>query len=367
MAQDQDLGARNRVPSGARADAGLHRRSRRRRSRRHARRDGSSRRRAEEDQSAGAGRSRHRPFGGGEFLRPQGLVQEERRRGIQAEPGALPLPEMGAALVRGFPRRAARHRHLPPGQSRISVADGVDREDQDHLPRQDRRHRARLSGHAGRHRFAHHDGQRPLRARLGRRRHRGGSRHARPALFDAAAGSDRRAVQRQAQGRRHRDRSRAHRDADAAQARRGRQIRRIFRSGSRQPHHRRPRHARQYVAGIWRDLRLLPDRRRHHPLSARHRPHGGPHCAGARLCQGAGHVPHQVDAGSDLHRSAQARTVLGRAVARRTEAPAGPRDAQRRQERLRAVHGQGIRQGVRDGQARSGRGQRSSRSATATS
>ena len=36
--------------------------------------------------------------------------------------------------------------------------------------------------------------------------------------------------------------------------------------------HRRPRHARQHVAGIRRDLRLLPDRRRHHPLSARHRP-----------------------------------------------------------------------------------------------
>ena len=33
---------------------------------------------------------------------------------------------MGAALVRGFPRRAARHRHLPSGQSGISVADGLD-------------------------------------------------------------------------------------------------------------------------------------------------------------------------------------------------------------------------------------------------
>ncbi len=87
----------------------------------------------------------------------------------------------------------------------------------------------------------------------------------------------------------------------------------------------------------------------------------------ARLCQGAGHVPHQGDAGSGLHRGAQARTVLGRAVAGRTEAPAGPRHAQRRQERLRAVHGQGIRQGVRDGQARSGRGQEVTRSATATS
>ena len=49
------------------------------------------------------------------------------------------------------------------------------------------------------------------------------------------------------------------------------------------------------------------------------------HRAGARLCQGAGHVPHQDDAGSDLHRRAQARIVLDRAVARRAQAPAGPR------------------------------------------
>ena len=55
-----------------------------------------------------------------------------------------------------------------------------------------RRHRrGRLSGHAGRHRLAHHHGQRPRRARLGRRRHRGGGRHARPAAVDAAAGSGR--------------------------------------------------------------------------------------------------------------------------------------------------------------------------------
>jgi aconitate hydratase len=38
---------------------------------------------------------------------------------------------------------------------------------------------------------------------------------------------------------------------------------------------------------------FFPDRRRHHPLSARHRPLGGPRRAGHRLCQGAGHVPHQ--------------------------------------------------------------------------
>ena len=39
----------------------------------------------------------------------------------------------------------------------------------------------RLSRHPGRHRLAHHHDQRPGRARLGRRRHRGRSGHARPA------------------------------------------------------------------------------------------------------------------------------------------------------------------------------------------
>ena len=58
MAQNQDIGARDRVPAGARSDAGFHRRARGGRSRRHARCDGTSRRRSEEDQSAGAGRSR---------------------------------------------------------------------------------------------------------------------------------------------------------------------------------------------------------------------------------------------------------------------------------------------------------------------
>ena len=38
-------------------------------------------------------------------------------------------------------------------------------------------------GHARGHGFAHHDDQRPRHGRLGRRRHRGGGRHARPAGY----------------------------------------------------------------------------------------------------------------------------------------------------------------------------------------
>ena len=39
---------------------------------------------------------------------------------------AIPLPEMGSAGVQELPRRAARHRHLPSGQPRISRPDRLD-------------------------------------------------------------------------------------------------------------------------------------------------------------------------------------------------------------------------------------------------
>ena len=120
---------------------------------------------------------------------------------------------------------------------------------------------------------------------------------------------------------------------------------------------RRPRHAGQHVAGIWRHLRLLADRRRHHPLSEGHQPPGRGGRAGRRLRQGAGHVPRQDHARSGVHRRAQARPRHGGALARRPQASAGPRGAERRQERLRRLHGQGVQQGVRDGQARAGRRQ----------
>ena len=57
------------VSSGARADAGLHRRAGGGRSRRDARRHAAPRRRRQEDQSAGPGRSGDRPFRRGQFLR----------------------------------------------------------------------------------------------------------------------------------------------------------------------------------------------------------------------------------------------------------------------------------------------------------
>ena len=60
-----------------------------------------------------------------EFGTPEGLRPERRAR-IRAQRRALPLPEMGPVGLRELLGRAARHRHLPPGQSRIPVADRLD-------------------------------------------------------------------------------------------------------------------------------------------------------------------------------------------------------------------------------------------------
>ena len=64
--------------------------------------------------------------------------------------------------------------------------------------RDESRPAARLSRHAGRHRFAHHHDQRPGRGRLGRRRYRSRGVHARPAHLHAAAAGGRLQAARQA-------------------------------------------------------------------------------------------------------------------------------------------------------------------------
>ena len=212
--------------------------------------------------------------------------------------------------------------------------------------RQEDRHvRGRLSGFAGRHRLAHHHGQRPCRARLGRRRHRGGSRDARPAAVDAAAGSGRLQAEGPAQGRRHRDRSRADGDADAAQAGRGRKIRRVLRPRPRLSLGRGQGDHRQHGAGIWRDLRLLPGRCRDHRLSQDLGPQGRPRRAGEGLCQGAGPVPHRQVARSGVHGNADARSRRRRALDGRPEASRRPRRAACGRGRFRGRDGQRIQEG----------------------
>ena len=52
---------------------------------------------------------------------------EERRHRVRAQRRALQLPALGPGRVRQFPRRAAGHRHLPPGEPGISRRRRVDR------------------------------------------------------------------------------------------------------------------------------------------------------------------------------------------------------------------------------------------------
>ena len=238
------------VRAVARAAAGLHRRAGGRRPRGDAQRDGRPRRRPGEDQPADPRRARDRPLGAGRRVRVAHGVRAQRRARVRAQPRALRLPALGAESVQRLPGRAAGHRHLPPGEPRVSRA------------RRRGPRRRRLSRHARRHRLAHDDGQRARRARLGRRRDRGRGRDARPAALDARPAGRRLQAERRAAGRRDRDRPRPHGDRDAAQDRRRRQVRRVLRRGPDVAAARRPRDDREHVARVRRDVRLLPGRRR---------------------------------------------------------------------------------------------------------
>ncbi len=246
---------------------------------------------------------------------------DQRRARVRAKPRALRVPALGPEGVRQLPRRPAGDRHLPPGQPRVprprsSSADEV------------RRHHPGLPRHARRHRLPHDDGQRPRRARLGRRRDRGRGGDARPADLDAAAAG---ASASSSHGElpegatatdlvltRHRD---------AARARRRRQVRRVLRPGPAQPRARRPGDDRQHVAGVRLDLRDLPGRRRDAALPRVHRPPDRDDRAGRRLHARAGHVPRRGRRGPDLLRARSSSTSASSSP--RSPARSGPRTGSR--------------------------------------
>ncbi len=173
--------------------------------------------------------------------------------------------------------------HLPPGEPGISWSVRVDVDQ--------RRDDLRLSGHAVWHRQPHHDGERAGHPRLGRRRHRGRGGHAGPADRHADPGRDRLPADRQDGRGRHRHRPGADRHADAAQEGRGRQIRRVLRAGAGRSGPAGSRDDRQYGAGIWRHLRVLPGGQGRAGLSAAVRPRYASHRAGGGVSEGSGHVP----------------------------------------------------------------------------
>ena len=125
---------------------------------------------------------------GGPVPLARGLRAQHRVR-VPAQRRAILAAPLGPAGLRRTARGAARRRHLSPGEPGASGAGGLDAR------------RRRVPRHARRHRLAHHDDQRARRAGLGRRRHRGRGRDARPADVPAAAGRDRRAHDRRAAGR----------------------------------------------------------------------------------------------------------------------------------------------------------------------
>ena len=153
------------------------------------------------------------------------------------------------------------------------------------------------------------------------------------------------------------DRSRADRHPDAAQEGRGRQVRRVLRLGPQCDDGRRPRDDRQYGARIWRDLRPVPDRRPDARLSEDLRPQA---CAASLWSRPTPRrkepfAPAQRPIPS-IHRYARARPRRGHGLARRPEAAAGPRRADRSQGRLRGRHDQRIPAGRNDRGAPQGRG-----------
>ena len=71
---------------------------------------------------ARAGRSGDRSLGPGRSLRHPARLRPQRRAGVRAQPRAVRAAALGAAVVPELPRRAARHRHRPPGQPRVPGA-----------------------------------------------------------------------------------------------------------------------------------------------------------------------------------------------------------------------------------------------------
>ena len=127
VAEDQDLHARDRLPPGARADAGLHRRARRRRPGRHARRhEGTGRRsRPRSTRWCRSTSSSTIPCRSTTSARPtpsKKNVEIEYERNKER----YEFLRWGAGAFNNFRVVPPGHRHLPPGQSRVSGADRVD-------------------------------------------------------------------------------------------------------------------------------------------------------------------------------------------------------------------------------------------------
>ena len=135
-------------------------------------------RRSEEDQPAGAGRAGDRPLG------PGRRVRHTRRRSSATPSSSSSATTSATRSCAGARPRSTTSRSCrpTPASSTRSTSSTWRASCSSTIRIASAR---RLPGHAGRHRLAHDDDQRPRRARLGRRRHRGRGGDARPAGVDA--------------------------------------------------------------------------------------------------------------------------------------------------------------------------------------
>ena len=152
---------------------------------------GAAGRRRQEDQPAGAGRPRHRPFGDRrQFRQRQRLRAPTSQLEYERNLERYQFLRWGQMAFDNF-------RVVPPGTG-ICHQVNLEYLAQVVWTREGRQGDDRLSRHAGRHRQPHHHGERPRRAGLGRGRHRGRGRHARPAAADGHSRSRRLQADRQA-------------------------------------------------------------------------------------------------------------------------------------------------------------------------
>ncbi len=164
---------RDLVHAGARDPAGLHRRALRRRPRRHARRDREARRQPGQDQPADP--------------RPSSSSITRCRSTTTAPPMRSPEQRASsssatASATRSCAGARSAFRNFTVVPPNTGIVHQVNLEYLARVVFAKRRHgAARVSRHGRRHRLAHDDDQRPRRPRLGRRRHRGRGRDARPA------------------------------------------------------------------------------------------------------------------------------------------------------------------------------------------
>ena len=318
--------ARDRVHAGARAAAGLHGRARGRRPRGDARRDRSA--------SAATRRrsTRSSPSSSSSITRCRSTTSARRTRcgstaaRVPAQQGALPVPPLGAEGVRQLPRRAAGHGHRAPGEPRVPRARRV-------RERRDGRGctRTRSSAPTRTRRWSTASASSAGASAASRPRRRCSASPCRCSFRRSSASSSRASCARRRDG----DRSRAHRHADAPQEGRRRKVRRVLRRGPRHAHARRPRDDREHGAGVRRDVRHLPGRRRDARVPRASR-------AAATSRSRSSRRTRRSRASSSTRRSRPAFTDtldldLGdvRAEPRGPEAPAGSRAARRGEGELR--------------------------------